>query len=146
MENNVELLRREVRYRCRSTSKVTILQALKILEDATLECKERSIDTPEVKEALDLLQVVVRPDWLVPQFRDRVAREDRSPVSLEGQQQVLRATFPGIRRSIVELLGKQMDKLARQYAKSQDPKVKAELERLSLEHGKLSAPWVFHVV
>jgi hypothetical protein len=33
-----------------------IPEALTILEDATLECKLRSIDTPEVRTALDLLE------------------------------------------------------------------------------------------
>jgi hypothetical protein len=36
-----------------------ILEALKILEDATLECKLRRIDTSKVREALDLLEPYV---------------------------------------------------------------------------------------
>jgi hypothetical protein len=36
-----------------------------------------------------------------------------------------------------------MDKLARQFAATHDLKVKAELERLTHEHRRLSAPWVF---
>ena len=38
---------------------VRILEAVKILEAATIECKTRDIDTPEVREALD----VVAPYW-----------------------------------------------------------------------------------
>jgi hypothetical protein len=34
---------------------MTALQALAILEAAVLECKKRNINTPEVREALDLL-------------------------------------------------------------------------------------------
>jgi hypothetical protein len=37
-----------------------ILEALKILEAATTECKTRDIDTPEVREALN----IVAPYWL----------------------------------------------------------------------------------
>jgi hypothetical protein len=49
----------------------------------------------------------------------------------EGQQQVLRATFPGIRNSVKELIGKQMDVLARRFAATHDMKVKEEIERLA---------------
>ena len=37
-----------------------ILEALKILEDATRDCKARNIDTPETREALDLLDPYCR--------------------------------------------------------------------------------------
>ena len=35
---------------------MTLLEALTILEAAILECKKRDINTPEVKNALDLLE------------------------------------------------------------------------------------------
>jgi hypothetical protein len=44
---------------------VRILEALKILEAAVLECKTREIDTPEVREALDVLASYCRPEWRV---------------------------------------------------------------------------------
>ena len=59
------------------------------------------------------------------------------------QQQVLRATFPGIRDSVKELLGKHMDALARKFHETHDMKVKDEIERLAKEYGKLKEPWVF---
>jgi len=40
---------------------MTILEALAILEAAVLECKERDVDAPEVKEALDSLERYVWP-------------------------------------------------------------------------------------
>ena len=61
----------------------------------------------------------------------------------EGQQLVLRATFPGIRESVKDLLGKQMDALARQFAATHDMKVKDEINLLAKEYGKLKEPWVF---
>ena len=77
---------------------MTLLDALAILEAAVLECKKRDIDTPEMREALDLLEPHIRPQWLIPQYRNHVLDHDRTTeVALEGQQQVLRATFPGIR-------------------------------------------------
>ena len=33
---------------------ITVLEALAILEAAVLECKKRNVDTPEVKDALNL--------------------------------------------------------------------------------------------
>jgi len=35
---------------------MTLLEALTILEAGILECKKRDINTPEVKNALDLLE------------------------------------------------------------------------------------------
>jgi hypothetical protein len=123
---------------------MTILEALAILESAVLECKKRSIDTSEVREALDLLDLYIRPEWLIPQFRLHVHRHG-SPVAWEkeGQQQVLRATFPGIRDSVKELIGKQTDALARNFAATHDMTVKDEIDRLLKEYGRLKEPWVF---
>jgi hypothetical protein len=39
------------------------------MEAAVLECKKRNINTPEVKDALDLLEPHIQPTWLIPQFR-----------------------------------------------------------------------------
>ena len=58
---------------------------------------------------------------------------------------VLRATFPGIRESVKDLLGKQMDALARQFAATHDMKVKEEIERLAKDYGELNKPWRFVV-
>ena len=63
--------------------------------------------------------------------------------ALEGQQQVLRATFPGIRDGVRELPGVQMDALARKFHETHDMAVKDELERLLKEYDKLKEPWVF---
>jgi hypothetical protein len=61
-------------------------------------------------------------------------------VDKEGQQQVLGATFPGIRKSVKDLLEKQMDALTRQFAATHDMKLKEEIERLSSELVKLNRP------
>jgi len=50
---------------------------------------------------------------------------------------------PDIRSSVKELLGKQIDALARRFAVSQDTRVGEEIERLATEYGKLGEPWVF---
>ena len=123
---------------------MTALKALAILEAAVLECKKRDVDTPEIRAALDFLEPYIRPQWLIPQYRDHVLDHDRTTeVALEGQQQVLRATFPGIRDGVRELLGVRADALARKFHETHDMKVKDELERLLREYGKLKEPWVF---
>src|SRR5215470_17122430 len=124
---------------------MTILEALAILEAAVLESKKRNVNTPEVKEALDLLERYIWPKWLIPQFRHSVENEEQPLEKREGQQQVLRATFPGIRNCVRELIGVQVDALARKFHETHDMAVKDELERLLKEWGKLREPWRFVV-
>ncbi len=118
------------------------LHALAILEAATLECKQRDIYTPEVREALDFLHSHIGREWLIPQFRYH-AQLNEVDLDIEAQQQALRAIFPGIRESVKDLLGTQMDALARQFTGTHDMKVKVEIDRLSSELVKLDRPWVF---
>jgi hypothetical protein len=122
---------------------MTLLQALKILEDAVRDCKGRDIDTADVREALDLLEPQIRPNWLVVRFRSNIGRSGNADADLEQRQQVLRVTFPGIRDAVREILRRNMDKLARRYAESRSKEIKAEFERVSLERGKLQKPWKF---
>lgn len=75
---------------------MTILEALAILEPAVLECKKRDINTPEVKAALDLLEPYIWPKWIISQFRNHVENQREPLENREGQQQVLRATFPSV--------------------------------------------------
>src|SRR4030095_3338458 len=123
---------------------MTALETLAILEAAHLECKKREADTPELRTALDLLEPHIQPAWLIPQFRHNLDGEREHDFSMrEGQQQVFRVTFPGIRDSVRELLGVRMDALARKFHETHDMAVKDELERLLKEYGKLKEPWVF---
>ena len=120
---------------------MTLSEALAILESASLECRKRDINTPEVTEALNLLEPHAQPPWLIVQFRYHL---DRDPcVELEVQQQVLRVTFLGVRESVRKLIGKQMDALARKFRETHDMKVKDEIDRLAKEHAKLKEPWGF---
>ena len=73
-----------------------ILEALAILEAAVLECKKRNVNTPEVSAALHLLEPYIWPTWVIPQFRYHIQNERETLENRERQQQVLRATFPGI--------------------------------------------------
>ena len=123
---------------------MTVLEALATLESATLECKQRDIDTSEVREAVTFLEPHIQPEWLISQFRYHVQRYGQQHWwELEAQQQVLCAIFPRIRESVKDLLGKQMDALARNFAVTHDMKVKEEINLLAKEYGKLGEPWVF---
>ena len=123
---------------------MTILEALAILEAATLECKKREADTPELRAALDLLEPHVQPAWLIPQFRHTLDGDREREYALrEGQQQIFRVTFPGIRNSVRMVIGKRADALARKFHETHDMAVKDELERLLKEYGKLEKPWEF---
>src|SRR5499426_3773468 len=117
---------------------MTVLEALAILEAAVLECKKRQVDTPELRAALDFLEPHIYPAWLIPQFRHNLDGEQQHDYSMrEGQQQVFRVTFPGIRNSVRALLGKRADALARKFHETHDMAVKDELERLVKAYGKL---------
>jgi hypothetical protein len=112
-----------------------------------LECKKRDINTPEIRAALDLLEPYVRPKWVIPQFRHHVLTERTdNPAEGEGQQQVLRATFPGIRDSVRVLLEVRMDRLALKFHETKDLKVRDEIYRLCRELIKLDSPWKFYNV
>ena len=127
---------------------MTVLQALAILEAGVLECKKRNIDTPEMREALGLFRTSHYPKWLVPQYRNNVlGRMDRTDAwELEGQQQVLRATFPGIRDCVRILLEVRMDRLALKFHETKDLNVRNEIYRLCRELIKLDEPWNFVVI
>ena len=86
---------------------MTVLDALAILETATLECKQRDIYTPEVREALDCLRSHIRHEWLIQQFRYHAQLNERNEIDVdkEAQQQALRAIFSCIYESVKDPLG-----------------------------------------
>jgi hypothetical protein len=99
-----------------------------------------------VTEALDFLEPHIRPERLIPQFRFHLRSGSRIAEARKRQQQVLCATLPGIRDSVKELIGKQMDPLARRLAATHDMKVKEEIDRLSSELVKLDKLWRFLLI
>jgi len=66
-----------------------VLEALKILEDAVLDCKNRSIDTPEVHAALDAVDPYVSPAWYVQNFRIYATSGNSDLIEREGQQELM---------------------------------------------------------
>ena len=86
-----------------------------------MECKKRNVNTLEVKAALDLLSRMSGQSGVVPQFRHHAQNDETEPLeNREGQQQVLRATFPGIRDFVRELIRVRMDKLALKFHETKD--------------------------
>jgi hypothetical protein len=124
---------------------VRVLEALKILEDATLDCKNREIDTPDVRQALDALDPYCMPKWRVSGFRDHLRSHGQEEHELEGQQQILRTYFGGIYGNVRRMLIAQIGRLAFRYRKTNEAKVKAELDRLNVALEKLPQQWNFYV-
>jgi hypothetical protein len=118
-----------------------VLEALRILENATLDCKRHSIDTPEVNEALDVLEPNCRPEWRVTGFRHHLKAHDGFGNSGEGQQQNLRVYFGGIHDNVRKLLSALIGKLNYRYRKTKDNVVKAEVDRLTAELEKMPERW-----
>ena len=105
--------------------------------------KTRDIDTPEVREALDLLAPYCRPEWRIGGFRDHLKPLEEFGPGGEGQQQNLRVYFGGIHDSVRKLLSQQIGKLNCRYRKTQDAAVKAEIDRLTTEFATLPKRWEF---
>src|SRR4029453_2705121 len=100
-----------------------------------------------VTEVLDSLERDIYPKWLIPQFRHHALNDwTDNHVDHEAQQDVLLATFPGIRDAVRELLGVRADALARKFHETHDMAVKDEIERLLKEYGRLEKPWKFVVI
>jgi hypothetical protein len=99
---------------------VRLLEALKILKDATLDSKKRDIDTPEVRQALALLDPICQPKWTVPGFSHQLRRHaGQAGHQLEGQQQNLRVYFGGIYTCVRQLREARINKLNYRYMENQ---------------------------
>ena len=86
---------------------------------------------------MDFFEPYIWPKWVIPQFRHHIENEEEPLENREGQQQVLRATFPGIRDCVRELLRVRMDALAFKFHETKDVKISDEIYRLAGEYGKL---------
>ena len=119
-----------------------VLEALKILEEATLDCKIRNVDTPEVRTVLHVLQPYCRPAGESPVFGINLQPHDQGP-DREGQQQILRVYFAGIYDNVRELLSTQVKQLKDRHEKTKDAVVKQDLDRLKTELERLPERWDF---
>ena len=85
----------------------------------------------------------LRPKLVVAQFRYHLHSEENDGADREGQQLVLRAIFAEIRNSVRELIGTEMDALARDFPDTDDMEVKTAIEYLVREYDRLDEPWAF---
>lgn len=122
---------------------MTIIEAITILEIATVECRSKDVDSPKVNQALSVVELYVRPEWVVPQFRYHLRREGNSAIDIEDQQAVLRTTFCIINDCVKELVRKTMEALACEYGENCDSKLKEEIWRLIKEYARFKDSWEF---
>jgi hypothetical protein len=122
---------------------MTIIEAITILEIATVECRNKDVDKPDVNQALDVVELYVRPEWVVPQFRYHLLREGNNAIDIADQQAVLNATFSIINDCLKELVRKTMEALACEFDETLDLKVKEEIWRLVREYTKFKDSWEF---
>jgi hypothetical protein len=122
---------------------MTIIEAINILEIATVECKNKDVDRPDVNQALDVVELYVRPEWVVPQFRYHLQREGNNAIDIADQQAVLNGTFFIINDCLKELVRKTMEALACEFDETRDLKVKEEIWRLVREYTKFKDSWEF---
>ena len=121
-----------------------VLEALKILEAATIDCKTRDIDTPEVREALDVLAPYCRPEWRIAGFRKHLRRHERvRALATKVSNRFCGFISQGIHTCVRELLAGQIGKLNYRYKKTNDAMLKAELDRLTAELERLPERWKF---
>jgi hypothetical protein len=100
---------------------------------ATIDCKTHNIDTPEVREALDLLAPYCRPEWRITGFRDHLKLSEGFGPSGQGQQQNLRLNLAGIHANVRKLVARQIRRLDNLYRKNKNAAVNAELAAKRVE-------------
>ena len=122
---------------------MTIIEAITILEIATVECRSKDVDTPAVNQALNFVELYVRPEWVVPQFRYHLRRLGNSAIDIGDQQGILSAIFSIISDCVKDLVRKTMEALACEYDETRDSKVKEEIRRLIEEYAKFKDSWEF---
>ncbi|MET0500290.1 MAG: hypothetical protein ABW172_02065 [Candidatus Binatia bacterium] len=118
---------------------LTVLQALAVLEAATLDCRETNINTPAVRIALSVLERRIRPQWLIPQFRYHL-QSAAEEVEKKAQDQAILVTFLHIRETVTQLVRQRLDSLALKFHYTPNPMIKQEINLLGRELLKLDKP------
>jgi hypothetical protein len=121
-----------------------ILEALGIVDDAVYLCKQKSVDTPEVNAALDLLNVhLPRVRQQIEAFPAALNLQKYGADGLEMQQRELRERIPPIHNAVRNKLKAHTKTLEFRYKVKPDDKTKAEIERLTLELEGMPEQWGF---
>ena len=86
--------------------------AVDILRGAADECKTREIRRPKLYEALDFLEQVVEPKWLVKRYRRELSGDRRNEREKNQLREALRVATRGIQQACAVLLADKMNELA----------------------------------
>jgi len=122
---------------------MTIIEAITILEIATVECRSKNVDSPEVNQALSVVELYVSPEWVVPHFRYHLRRLGNSAIDIADQQGILSAMFSIINDCVKDLVRKTMEALASEYDETRDSKLEEEIGRLIKEYARFKDSWEF---
>ena len=122
---------------------MTIIEAITILEIATVECRNKDVDTPAVNQALNVVEVYVSPERVIPQFRYHLQRLGNSAIDIEDQHAVLSATFCIINDCVKDLVRKTMEAVAVEYDETRDSKLKEEIRLLIKDYARFKDSWEF---
>jgi hypothetical protein len=121
-----------------------ILEALSIIDDAVYQCREKSLDTPAINAALDLLQVhLPRMRQQIEGFRAALNLQNFGVDGLEKQQLELRQRIPPIHDAVRNKLKAHIKTLEFRYKVKLDEKTKPEIERLILALEGIPEQWGF---
>jgi hypothetical protein len=122
---------------------VRVVEALRILEAAVVDCKTCGIDTSEVREALDVLEPYCWPEWRIAGFRDHLSPLANNGPTGNDQQQTLIRYFVGIYQCVRSMLSIEVERLNYRLRHTADLAMKAEADRLTKQFAALPQRWQF---
>lgn len=99
-----------------------ITWAVDILRRAADECTVREICRPKVYEALEFLEPLLEPRWLVRRYRTELRWDRRNDREKEELREALRAAARGIQQACAALIVDQMNDLAVRFRENK-PKI-----------------------
>ena len=96
-----------------------------ILRRAADECKVREIRRPKLYEAIDFLEQVVEPKWLVKRYRRELSGDRNTDRQKNQLREALRVATRAIQQSCAALLMEKMNERAVRFRENQ-----AEIDHL----------------
>ena len=122
-----------------------VVDALRILETAILDCKDcktRGIDTSDVRKALEVLEPYCWPDWRIDGFRHQLISHKKNGPD-KNQQQILAGYFGGIYGCVRNMLALELERLNYRLRQTPDALIRAEADLLTTELASLPDSWRF---
>ena len=117
-----------------------VVEALRILEAAVVDCKMRCIDTSDVRKALDVLEPYCWPEWRIAGFRDHLISHEKNG-SGQTQQQILAGYFCGIYSCVRNMLALELERLNYRLRQTPNAPVRADADLLTTELATLPDSW-----